>query len=129
MDTPEFAYDLSTRERATSYWQAGMKAGNFATDGPSTALTMAYASYHLCEDGNHAHTRHLLDEAGRHLHGTVLLSRVLDIAAPRGCGAHVAAVATGLANSQELHDAGADAVLDNLADINTLVTTILSLGN
>jgi transcriptional regulator with XRE-family HTH domain len=64
------AYDLGNPARATSYWQAGLKAGHFAGDGPSTALTMAYASYHLCEDGNHAHARQLLDEAGRHLHAT-----------------------------------------------------------
>jgi phosphoglycolate phosphatase len=53
----------------------------------------------------------------------------LDIAAARGGGAHVVAVATGLSSSRELHDAGADAVLDNLADIDTLVSTILSLGS
>ena len=64
------AYDLGTPQRATSYWQASLKAGDYAADGPSTALTMAYASYHLCEDGNHIHARHLLDEASRHLHGT-----------------------------------------------------------
>lgn len=52
----------------------------------------------------------------------------LDIAAARGGGAHVVAVATGQATRPELHEAGADIVLDNLADTTAVVTTILGLG-
>jgi hypothetical protein len=43
-----------------------MKAGNFANDGPSTALTMAYAAPPVRR--RTTPTPDTFDEAGRHLH-------------------------------------------------------------